>query len=145
MSVGLASLTLINSNIFLKYFKDNNYQHIHFTDFIPNTQRDWLYTNAAAYIFPSLMEGFGLPGLEAMGYGAPVISSNATCLPEIYGDAANYFNPNNTDDIARAIDEVISNKRLRNDLIQKGYEQIKKYSWQRMAEETHDVYMKTLK
>lgn len=128
-----------------RYFINKNYRNILFTDFIPDEQRDWLYTKASAYVFPSLMEGFGLPGLEAMGYGAPVVSSNATCLPEVYGDAAHYFNPLDTNDIVRAIDEVIGDDKLRQQLIKKGYEQIKKYSWKKTAEQTHAVYMKALK
>lgn len=128
-----------------KYFTNKNYKNIHFTGFIPNNQRDWLYTNAAAYIFPSLMEGFGLPGLEAMGYGAPVISSNATCLPEVYGDAALYFDPINTDDIASSIDKVLTDNNLRDSLIKKGHQQIKKYSWKRMAEQTHHVYINAIR
>ena len=128
-----------------KYFKEKKYRNIHFTGFLPNSQRDWLYTHTSAYVFPSLMEGFGLPGLEAMGYGAPVASSNATCLPEIYGEAAHYFNPNNVNDMAQIIDDILVDKTLRDDLIQKGYQQIKKYSWQRMAEQTHNVYMYILR
>ncbi len=126
------------------YFTDKGYVNILFTDFIPDQQRDWLYSQAAAYIFPSLMEGFGLPGLEAMGYGVPVVSSNATCLPEVYGDAAHYFNPLDTHDIARAIEEVLASETLAQSLIQKGFKQLDKYSWQRMAEQTHDVYMKSI-
>ena len=126
------------------YFTERNYKNILFTDFIPDSQRDWLYTTADAYVFPSLMEGFGLPGLEAMGYGTPVVSSSATCLPEIYGDAAHYFNPNDTTDMARAIDEVLANKLLRNELINEGDRQLRKYSWKRMAKQTHEVYMKAL-
>ena len=125
------------------YFASKQYQNILFTDFIPDEQRDWLYTNASAYVFPSLMEGFGLPGLEAMGYGAPVVSSNATCLPEVYGEAAHYFDPTNIDDMARAITDVLSNESLRANLVARGYEQRKKYSWQRMAEQTYDIYQKS--
>ncbi|MBC7943437.1 glycosyltransferase family 4 protein [Candidatus Saccharibacteria bacterium] len=128
-----------------QYFSERNYKNILFTDFIPDSQRDWLYTKADAYVFPSLMEGFGLPGLEAMGYGAPIVSSNATCLPEIYGDAAHYFNPSDTTDMARAIDEVLANNILRDEMIKEGYKQLKKYSWLKMAEQTHRVYMKALK
>lgn len=128
-----------------KYFEDNNYRNITFTDFIPDDQRDWLYTKAAAYIFPSLMEGFGLPGLEAMGYGAPVVSSDATCLPEVYSNAALYFNPNDTNDIANTISDILLDNQLRDRLIQKGYQQIKKYSWQQTAKQTYEVYMKALK
>ncbi len=127
------------------YFKKKGYKNIVFTDFVSDGQLSWLYTHATAYIFPSLMEGFGLPGLEAMEHGTPVIASNATSLPEIYGDAARYFDPTSTDDIARVITEVIGNEKLRTTMSQKGYQQIKKYSWRKMAEQTHAIYMKVLK
>lgn len=127
-----------------KYFNDNDYKNILFTDFLPDTERDWLYKNCKAYIFPSLMEGFGLPGLEAMGYGAPIVSSNATCLPEIYGDAARYFNPKNVEDMTESIDAVLRSKVLRDNLVKKGYKQLDKYSWSRMSQQTHDIYMSVL-
>lgn len=113
---------------------------VFFTGFISDGQLRWLYENCQAYIFPSLSEGFGLPGLEAMRHGAPVVSSNATCLPEVYGEAAHYFNPINTDDIAAKISEVLHDNQLRNSLIEKGRAQAEKYSWRRMAEQTLDVY-----
>ncbi|HEX7633287.1 MAG TPA: glycosyltransferase family 1 protein [Candidatus Saccharimonadales bacterium] len=115
-----------------------------FTDFVTEGQLRWLYENCAAYVFPSLSEGFGLPGLEAMQHGAPVVSSNATCLPEIYGDAAHYFDPLDTQAMADAINEVLTNKTLRKTLIQNGHQQVKKYSWQRMAEQTLEVYNQSL-
>jgi glycosyltransferase involved in cell wall biosynthesis len=125
-------------------FKRKKYKNILFTDFIPNSQRDWLYKSCTAYVFPSFMEGFGLPGLEAMTYGTPVVSSNATCLPEVYGQAAHYFNPLDTNDIARAISEVLDNKSLRQKLIKKGYGQLKRYSWLETAKQTHQIYLKVL-
>lgn len=128
-----------------EYFIKKNYKNIVFTDFVPDEQLNWLYQHATAYVFPSLMEGFGLPGLEAMGHGTPVVSSNATCLPEVYGDAAWYFDPTSTDDMVRAIREVLGNEKLQKTLAAKGYKQIKKYSWKRMAEQTHAIYMKVLK
>lgn len=128
-----------------KYFATQEYKNIHFTDFVSDAQLSWLYSQARAYVFPSLMEGFGLPGLEAMGHNLPVISSNATCLPEVYGDAAHYFNPHDTSDIARAIDEVLSNISLQEELTLKGAKQLKKYSWHKMAKETHAIYKKVLK
>ena len=91
------------------------------------------------------MEGFGLPGLEAMAYGAPVVSSDATCLPEVYEDAAHYFNPYDVAGMTKAIDDVLTDEELRASLIKKGHEQVKKYSWQRMAEQTHTVYVDVLK
>jgi len=126
------------------YFNEQGYKNILFTDFIEDPQRDWLFTKCKAYVFPSLMEGFGLPPLEAMGRGAPVISSSATCLPEINGDAAKYFDPTNVDDMAKTIEEVIYDETLRQDLVKKGFLQIKKYSWRKMARQTHQVYLDAL-
>lgn len=127
------------------YFSARGYKNIHFTGFVEDPQLSWLYTHAAAYVFPSLMEGFGLPGLEAMGYGTPVVSSNASCLPEIYGQAAHYFNPLDTSDIAEAISQVLSDDKLRTRLSKAGYKQIKKYSWKKMAQQTHSIYKQILK
>ncbi len=126
------------------YFKEKNYKNIFFTGRISNAERDWLFTQAKAYVFPSLMEGFGLPGLEAMGYGTPVVSSNATCLPEVYEDAAYYFDPTNVNEMAEAIDTVISDPELQKSLSAKGFEQVKKFSWKTMAIETHALYIKVL-
>lgn len=144
--LGLVLVGKINKSAALNrtYFSDHGYKNIVFTDFIPDEQLAFLYKNCAAYVFPSLMEGFGLPGLEAMAYGAPVVSSSATALPEVYGDAAWYFNPAEVDDMARAIREVIGDESLRNRLIIAGKNQVAKYSWKRMAEQTLAVYKKSL-
>lgn len=115
-----------------------------FTGYVTEGQLKWLYRGCKAYVFPSLSEGFGLPGLEAMIHRAPVVSSDATCLPEIYGDAAWYFNPLDVHDIARSIDEILSNTELRNTLVRRGRERAKEFSWQRMAEQTLAVYQKAL-
>jgi glycosyltransferase involved in cell wall biosynthesis len=115
-----------------------------FTGFVSEGQLRWLYENTAAYVFPSLSEGFGLPGLEAMVHGAPVVSSNATCLPEVYGNAAHYFDPTDTSDMAEKISEVLSSKRLRKSLVEKGKKQSAKYSWRRMAEQTLALYQDIL-
>jgi glycosyltransferase involved in cell wall biosynthesis len=136
--------------------KDANYariaQHVEnrgipgvvFTDFATEGQLRWLYEHTAAYVFPSLAEGFGLPGLEAMVHGAPVASSNATCLPEIYGDAAHYFDPTSIEEMTDAINEVLTDKNLRNELIKRGGHQAAQYSWKQMAEQTLEVYNKAL-
>lgn len=115
-----------------------------FTGYVSEGQLKWLYKGCRAYIFPSLSEGFGLPGLEAMKHEAPVVSSNATCLPEVYGNAAYYFDPTNVNDMAKAINTVLTNQVIRNKLIKLGREQAKQYSWQKMAEETIEVYRKAL-
>lgn len=127
------------------YFTKRGYTNIHFTDYIDDSQRDWLYTKAQAYVFPSLMEGFGLPPLEAMAYGTPVVSSNASCMPEVLGDAPIYFDPTDIDDMAIKIEQVVSNIGLQEQLRQRGKRQIAKYSWQTTAKQTHAIYMSVLK
>jgi len=116
-----------------------------FPGFVSEGQLRWLYENCQAYVFPSLSEGFGLPPLEAMVHGAPVISSNASCLPEINGNAAIYFDPNDTVDIASKIGQLLSDDKLRQKLIKTGHKQAIRYSWTQMAQETLDVYNKALK
>ena len=115
-----------------------------FTGFASEGRLRWLYEHATAYVFPSLSEGFGLPGLEAMMHGAPVISSNSTCLPEIYGDAAEYFNPESTRDMVRVIGNVLQNPARRQQLKALGAKQAKKYSWQETARQTLEVYRRAL-
>jgi glycosyltransferase involved in cell wall biosynthesis len=120
-------------------------RNVVFTGFVNDGQLRWLYENCAAYVFPSLSEGFGLPGLEAMAHGAPVVSSNATCLPEVNGSAAHYFDPLNTEDIAAKIADVLDDEKLRSNLTQKGTTQVANYSWSRMAKQTLEVYERALK
>jgi glycosyltransferase involved in cell wall biosynthesis len=120
--------------------KSQGIKNVVFTDFVSEGQLRWMYEQCAAYTFPSLSEGFGLPALEAMAHGAPVVSSNATCSPEIYGDAAHYFDPLNVQSMADAINEVLTDADLRKQLIAAGQVQVKKYSWKRMAEQTLSVY-----
>ncbi|HVX58783.1 MAG TPA: glycosyltransferase family 1 protein [Candidatus Saccharimonadales bacterium] len=118
---------------------------VYFTDFVSEGQLRWLYENALVYAFPSLSEGFGLPGLEAMLYSLPVASSDATCLPEIYKDAALYFDPNSEADIAEKITRLLDDKSLRNDLAAKGALLVKSYSWRRMAEQTLELYEEAIR
>ena len=121
--------------------EDLGHRNVIFTGFVSDDELAWLYKNTLCYVFPSLMEGFGLPGLEAMLHGAPVASSNATCLPEVYGDAAQYFDPLDVDDMTSTIDAIISDTSVRDDLVKKGKKQASEYSWLRMAKQTHEVYM----
>lgn len=111
-----------------------------FTDYINDEQLACLYQRARAYVFPSLMEGFGLPPLEAQNYGLPVISSSASCLPEILGDSAIYFNPLNMQDMADKIKLILENKVLRNELVSKGIDNVSRYSWAQCAQETLNIF-----
>lgn len=116
-----------------------------FTDFIPDDQLRWAHENAKAYVCASLSEGFFLPALEAMMYENPLICSNATCLPEVCGDAAEYFDPYDVDDIAKKIIKVLGSEERQKELVAAGKKQLKKYSWRKMAEETLAVYDDVLK
>jgi len=117
-------------------------QGIIFPGFVKEEDLDTLYQNAILYVFPSLCEGFGLPSLEAMARGLPVVSSNSTCLPEILGDAVIYFDPLDINDMAEKIKKTLSDDGVRKKLIEKGFELIKKYSWEKMARETLALYKK---
>jgi len=99
-----------------------------------------LYRHASLYIFPSLFEGFGLPPLEAMSYGLPVASSSASCLPEILGDAAVYFNPKDKNNMMEVMKNVLGSRNLQEVLKEKGFNKIKQYSWNKCARETLAIY-----
>ena len=101
-----------------------------------------LYTNAKAFIYPSLYEGFGLPPLEAMAYECPVISSNTSSMPEVIGDAAEFFDPNSFEDIAKAINKVVYSESRISELVKKGLLRVNKFSWTKCAEETLEIYKK---
>lgn len=127
----------------IDWVKQEEYKQVHFSGFVSDEEAAWLYSNCLAYVIASSMEGFGLPALDAMAYGAPIASSNATCLPEVYQDAAIYFDPASSQELAAAIDKLVSDKALRTQMSKKSREQCKKYSWQKMAESTLKVYEKT--
>lgn len=112
---------------------------VKFMDNIGDEDLPLFYKNAVCFVLPSLYEGFGLPILEAMQYGCPVLASNVSSLPEAGGDAAIYFDPQNSEDIAEKIDKVASDEKLRKEMIQKGHEQVKKFSWEKTARETLSV------
>jgi glycosyltransferase involved in cell wall biosynthesis len=99
-----------------------------------------LYAKALAFVFPSLYEGFGIPVLEAFAAGCPAILSNTSSLPEIGGHGAVYFDPNSADDMRTVIEKVITSETLQKELIKNGKEQVKKFSWEKCANETMDVY-----
>lgn len=115
-----------------------------FTDFVTDEELVSLYKNADAYIFPSLNEGFGLPPLEAINFGLPPIVANSSCLLEILGDAAIYFDPSDANELADSIKAIVNNKDLRNKIVENGKKQIEKYSWKKMAKETINVYKEAL-
>lgn len=104
-----------------------------------------LYSLADVFAFPSFFEGFGVPPLEAMACGTPVITSNTSSLPEVVGDAALLVDPKNTNELAQAITRLTEDEQLREELRQKGYEQVKQYSWPNAARKMLSVYEKLYK
>jgi glycosyltransferase involved in cell wall biosynthesis len=125
-----------------KFAADNAADDLVFAGFVPDRDLDTLLRGSLAYIRPSLYEGFELPPLEAMTKGVPVLSSTHSCALEILENSALYFDGDSVDEIVRAIETIRSDADLRQDLICKGYQQIKKYSWKKMAQETLSIYEK---
>jgi len=103
-----------------------------------------LYSRAKAFVYPSLYEGFGIPVLEAFTCGAPVILSNRSSLPEVGGDAAVYFEPDNVESLETAIRSIVNNSEVRNEMVQKGFERAKIFSWNNTAKKTIETYKKVL-
>ncbi|SJZ68187.1 Glycosyltransferase involved in cell wall bisynthesis [Trichlorobacter thiogenes] len=103
-----------------------------------------LYKHACLFVYPSLYEGFGIPPLEAMAYDCPVVCSNVSSIPEVVGDAGQYFDPTSTGEIMAAIERTANDPTLRNTLIEAGRKRIQKFSWERCATETLAVYRKLL-
>jgi len=110
-----------------------------FLGFIPEEDLPFLYNVAQVFVYPSLYEGFGLPVLEAMSCGCPVITSNVSSLPEIVGNSAILVDPLNTEELEQAILKVIKNEDLRKDLIKKGINRSKMFSWEKAAEDTYAI------
>ena len=108
--------------------------------YVPDDDLLYLYQNATVFVFPSLKEGFGIPPLEAQAFGTPVVASNASCIPEVCGEGALYFDPNNPTDMAEKMKLILEDKNLRRVLVSKGRKNVKKFSWQKMAEQTLEVF-----
>lgn len=122
--------------------RDQQLEHrVLFTGFIPEKELSLLYRGAELFVFPSLYEGFGLPVVEAMSYGTPVVTSSVSSLPEIVGEAGMLVDPYEPSDICRGIRTVLSDTSLQAQMKEAGLAQARKFSWQRTAEETYNVYL----
>jgi glycosyltransferase involved in cell wall biosynthesis len=115
-------------------------EDVRFLGFVPQSVLRVFYARARAFLFPSLYEGFGLPPLEAMAHGTPVLTSNVSSLPEVFSDAALLVNPENVFDIARGIRQILTDEALRETLIRNGYERARLYSWERAAQLVRETY-----
>lgn len=122
------------------HLKPENIMHLSGSDDLLSA----LYSNAAVFVFPSLCEGFGIPLLESMSFGCPVVCSGTSSLPEVAGDAAEYFDPMNIEEMTRAIEDVVFSADRRRVLIEKGMQRINLFSWEKCAEQTLEVYSSLL-
>lgn len=120
-------------------------KRVFFLGYVTDEELKYLYQKALVYVFPSFIEGFGLPPLEAMTQGLPVVASNSSCLPEILGSAAYYFNPHDSQSLALVIKRIALDKSLRSELRKKGLNQVRRYSWPKLAEQTLGVYKSVFK
>lgn len=122
--------------------RKNLSDRIFFTDYVKDADIVAIYNLAKLFVFPSLYEGFGIPPLEAQACGCPVVCSNAASLPEVCGDSVLYFNPHNVEDIRNKIQAVLNDENLRNELCVKGFENIKRFSWERSAKQIIEIMEK---
>ncbi len=114
-------------------------KQVKFLGYVPDEELPALYSGALAFLYPSLFEGFGLPILEAMACGCPVLTSNTSSCPEVAGNAAIIVNPYQEEEISKGISKLTSDPKLRKELSNKGFSQIKKFSWEKAARETLKV------
>lgn len=119
-------------------------RYVKFLGYVPDKELISLYSQSEALVQPSLIEGFGLTGLEAMAVKTPVIAANASCLPEVYQNAALFFEPLDSNDLYKKILLLLENNKKRINLVKKGKKLIKKFSWRKMAKQTVNIYLKTI-
>jgi glycosyltransferase involved in cell wall biosynthesis len=128
-------------NKFVEHISHNLQNDVIFTGYISDEDLPALYNAADLFVYPSIFEGFGLPPLEAMACGTPVITSNTSSLPEVVGNAGIMVDPYDVDRLADAMYEVLSNVGLREDMIKRGLEKAKMFSWDKCARETLKVFL----
>jgi glycosyltransferase involved in cell wall biosynthesis len=140
----ISGLPLLKQTLFHRLVQASEYKDdVIFLDFVTEDDLVCLYNYAFIFLYPSLYEGFGLPPLEAMSCGVPVITSNSTSIPEIVGDSALLIDPLNDEELKNALMFMLNNDNVRCDYIDRGLNRVKMFSWKKMARETLEIY-KTL-
>ncbi len=141
-----SKLQMVAVGISDKYFEESllkNIPNIFCVKYLTPNQLMSLYKGASIFLFPSFYEGFGIPPIEAMVYGVPVVSSNCSCMPEVLGDAALLVDPSDVSQICDALHKLRLDRNLRLSYTEKGYNQAKKYSWQKSAGQIIKIYEET--
>lgn len=141
LAVGGNEFSETEKSEFLRLNVNNSVKHFFR---ISDGELSKLYRWATLFVYPSLYQGFGFPPLEAMSVGCPVLASNSSCLPEICGEGAFYFDPSDPGSLQRSLLELLSSPTLLRSKITSGYNQVKQYSWSKTAEETYRIYSKIL-
>ncbi len=122
--------------------KEFQHEDIYYKGYISDEELVEYYKSAVLFVLPSFEEGFGIPLLEAMALGCPVVCSSVAALPEVGGDACVYFDPRDSDDIEKKISSVLDSKVLQGQLAEKGLERSRQFSWRKLAQKTLEVYLK---
>jgi alpha-1,3-rhamnosyl/mannosyltransferase len=117
---------------------------VRFPDWLSDDDLEGLYSLASAFVLPSLIEGFGLPVLEAMARGVPVACSNVSALPEVVGDAALLFDPDSQDQVTSAVRRLLDDRSLADGLVVRGYERVKTFTWKRTGAASLAGYRRAL-
>lgn len=125
-------------------YQSDGYRIIFPTTFIGNDDLPALYSGASLFLFPSHYEGFGIPLLEAMASGTPILTSRCSSLPEVARDAAYYADPNTPETIAKGIAEVLMDEGLKKSLVEKGLKRVRQFTWEKSAREFHDLIIKSI-
>jgi glycosyltransferase involved in cell wall biosynthesis len=124
-----------------RYVASNHLQNtVRFLGYVDDNDLPQLYANASVFLFPSISEGFGIPPLEAMRCGIPVVAAHASCLPEVLGDAAIWVDPQSVESIAAGLRSALEDEKVRSRAIAKGLSRAEQFSWEKMALETVKVY-----
>ncbi len=117
---------------------------ISFSGYVPNKELPAIYSMAEMFLYPSLRESFGIPMLEAMACGVPVICSNTSSMPEVAGDAAILVDPTNAAEIAASVKKLLSDEGLRSSLVKAGFKRVEKFTWKANAQKTLEIYSELL-
>lgn len=134
--------TSAKANLLIKIADLGIQDRVHILGYLPYDKLPVIYNLARMMVFPSLFEGFGMPALEAMACGCPVVCSNVTSLPEVAGDAADYFDPTSPEEIAACINKLWNNNGTLSAMIDKGIKRAEQYSWEKTAQKTLEIYMR---